>query len=148
VVLISPWVSFSSTSESFTTNKRSDVFSEKAGAKSAEAFLGYEEKRGDNYTGPLNAERGWWEGLMVEKVCVVMGLDEMMLGGLREFVERFNDGFGERGVSVLELKGTCHVSVNIEPMFGYGRGGDGEGGGGVGERTVVRRRRGFVDLLN
>jgi hypothetical protein len=59
-----------------------------------------------------------WEGLMVG----VMGLDEMMFAGLREFVERSKSGSWENGVEVVELEGMWHVGFNIEPMFGYGRG--------------------------
>jgi hypothetical protein len=71
-----------------------------------------------------------------------IGRDEMMLDGLREFVGKFESGLGEKRVEVVELEGMCHVSVNIEPMFGYERG---EMGGWW--RVVVSMER-DVGLLN
>jgi acetyl esterase/lipase len=124
-VLISPWVSFSTSAPSFTENKYKDVIDPQAVTQWSNAFLGSSPTTGqvngtDYYNEALSAPESWWKGLNVDEVLVVAGAEEVLVDGIREFEGKFRRGVGEgTKVEFLVAKGEYHDQPSIDLQFGY-----------------------------
>lgn len=75
-VLISPWVSMDTSTESMQANQRRDILSSGALTYWARNFLG--GLPFDAWNAPLKAPAEWWSDLPVDKILVVYGDDEAL----------------------------------------------------------------------
>jgi acetyl esterase/lipase len=85
-VLVSPWVSMTSSADSMQSNKRKDILSVGALAYWARNFLG--EKPFDFWNAPLTAPEEWWSDLLVHEILVVYGEDELLRDDIDILCER------------------------------------------------------------
>ncbi len=84
-ILISPWLKFDFSADSFIRNQNKDVCA--VVDKWSEAFLG--EAKTDPYNQPFTAPADWWRGLRVEEVLIVAGSDEIYIDDIKTFAESF-----------------------------------------------------------
>jgi acetyl esterase/lipase len=75
-VLISPWVTMSTTAESMHTNRAKDILSAASLAYWAQNFLGGAAL--DPWNSPLGAPAEWWSSLRVEDLIIIYGEDELL----------------------------------------------------------------------
>jgi hypothetical protein len=103
-LMISPWISFDTTSESMETNKKSDYLTEAALNKASAAFIGPDAKH-DAYSQPVDAPIEWWKEVaekVVQDVMVWGGGGEVLIDGIRKFAAHVTAGF--EGSPVVERK--------------------------------------------
>jgi acetyl esterase/lipase len=113
-VLISPWVSFSTTDESFKRNAYKDCINPPAGQQWSSAFMGSRwphTTNADYYNQAVKAPASWWEGLMVENVFVVAGEEEVLIDGIKAWEGKFEEGLGRDKVEFRVFKGEYHDQV-------------------------------------
>ncbi|OJD32075.1 lipase thioesterase family protein [Diplodia corticola] len=124
-VLISPWVSFDTTTASFATNRTRDPITPAGLARWSTLFLG--GRPTDPYNEPVDVPAGWWKGLggrVVRDVLFVAGEYEVLLDGILNCAEsvrnewRSADG-GE--VACVLAEGAGHVSCWLDTMWGFGK---------------------------
>ena len=75
-VLISPWISFDTSTPSFTSNKYKDCIGPIAAKQWSSAFMDCpwpHTEKSDYYNQGITAPESWWEGLKVEEVLIVAG---------------------------------------------------------------------------
>jgi acetyl esterase/lipase len=135
-VLISPWVSFSLSDPSFTTNMYKDLLDPITAKKWSSAFLGElwpHKEKSDFYSQAITAPEDWWKDLMAENVLIVAGEEEVLLDGIRNFEEKLRRGMsggdGERGrerVEFLVAKGEYHDQPTLDLQLGYQEKDEGE----------------------
>jgi acetyl esterase/lipase len=92
-VLISPWISFDVSADSFKRNAWKDCIGVIAGKQWSSAFLGCpwpHEEASDEYNQALTADSSWWRDLKVEQILVTAGEEEVLVDGIREFVEKLS----------------------------------------------------------
>jgi acetyl esterase/lipase len=122
-VLISPWVSFSTSASSFTAYAYKDCLDPRALKQWSNAFMGEEypyPSVTDYYNQAITAPESWWEGLQVEEVLVVAGEEEVLVDGIKEFEGKLRRGVGDATkVELLVAKGEYHDQPNLDLQFGY-----------------------------
>lgn len=129
IVLISPWVSFDVTAESFKHNQYKDCVGQAGGTKWSAAFLAsswpHEGKR-DNYNEAAIAPASWWRDLPVRHngVLIVCGEEEVLRDGIVQFKDRLVEGWGK--VDFLCAKGEYHDQPNIDLQLGFKENDEGE----------------------
>jgi acetyl esterase/lipase len=128
-VLISPWVDFSTDSESWTRNKYKDVLCAEAGNQWSSAFLGEaypHTKTSDYYNQATTAPESWWEGLPVEKILIVAGEEEVLVDGIVKFEGKLRKGLGEDRVELVVVNGEYHDQPSVDLQMGYKESEEGE----------------------
>jgi acetyl esterase/lipase len=129
-ILISPWVSFNTSTASFKSNKYKDVIAPEAVKQWSDAFMGSKypyTETSDYYNQALTAPESWWEGLPVEEVLIVAGEEEVLIDGINEFEGKLRRGVGEAvKVEYLVAKGEYHDQPTLDLQLGYGEGDEGE----------------------
>jgi len=125
LILLSPWLSFSTSHLSYTTNASKDYLSSTNLSAWSHSFLNNGTIPRDKYTEPSLADSEWWSSLPVEKVLVLVGEDEVLVDGAEEFVEVFRGEGGFEGeVRYEKVKGECHeqclLDVQLKTSEGVG----------------------------
>jgi acetyl esterase/lipase len=120
-VLISPWVSFDLSADSFKRNAWQDCIGIEAGKQWSSAFMACpwpHTEATDFYNQAITAPPSWWSGLKVHEILVTAGEREVLIDGIREFVEKLKDGFGGDNLTFLEAKGEYHDQAAIDLQMG------------------------------
>jgi acetyl esterase/lipase len=89
-VLMSPWVSFSTHFESWTTNKYKDYCPAELSKTFSEAWKGGSPP--DNYNEPILAPSSFWEGLKVKDILITIGSFEVAADAMKEFAKKVEVG--------------------------------------------------------
>jgi hypothetical protein len=126
--LISPWVSFGTTSRSFTDNAESDYLTPAALNNASTTFIG--PKRDYNeYSEPVRASPDWWEKVAahVDEILIWGGGGEILIDGIRVFANNVASGFAasERDQAIdgaaigrMKMNGArTRMSVGLERVF-------------------------------
>jgi acetyl esterase/lipase len=95
-VLVSPWISFDLSADSFKRNEWKDCICIEAGKQWSSAFMGCpwpHTEASDEYNQATTADVSWWKGLMVGEILVTAGEEEVLLDGIRGFVEKLSEFF-------------------------------------------------------
>ncbi|PQE22214.1 alpha beta hydrolase fold protein [Rutstroemia sp. NJR-2017a WRK4] len=98
-LLIAPWLTFSTSSPTFLSNKESDILDTHVLQKWSSAFIGDWKGSGkgngeEAFLEPMKADGMWWKGLkgvVKEGILVVAGGDEAFVGDVREWVENMKE---------------------------------------------------------
>ena len=93
--MISPWISFETSSPSFERNKHSDYLTKVALNKASGAFIGPDAKH-DAYSQPVDAPADWWTEVAnkaVDDVLIWGGGGEVLIDGITKFAENVISGF-------------------------------------------------------
>lgn len=85
-VAIAPWASFSQDYVSMKENVNKDMLTPGTLRMWSDMYMAGQKE--DNYNQPLLAPVDWWSGLMVKDIFVVAGSDELLLGGIQEFLKK------------------------------------------------------------
>ncbi|KAK5044475.1 hypothetical protein LTR84_010756 [Exophiala bonariae] len=114
LLLISPWVSFESSSSSYRRNKEYDIFGSESMQGWATDFVLDQER--NNWNEPIKADVAWWQGLQAEKVLNVYGSLEV----LQEDDKILGDTLHKAGVAVknVECKNQVHIDCILDAQFG------------------------------
>jgi len=102
-IMISPWISFETTSPSFEKNKHSDYLTKVALNKASAAFIGPDAAH-DAYSQPVDAPVEWWTEVAkkaVEDVLVWGGGGEVLIDGITKFADQLVAGFEAAGVPTI-----------------------------------------------
>lgn len=94
-LMVSPWISFDTSSPSFETNKHSDYLTKVALNKASATFIGPEATH-DAYSQPVDAPVEWWKEVAntaVEDVLVWGGGGEVLIDGIKKFAGNIISGF-------------------------------------------------------
>ena len=94
-LLVSPWVSFSTTAKSMDTNKYKDIVPAEGLRRWSNTYL--EQAAADNYNQPGLAPAEWWKDMQVDEVLIVAGSDEVLLDGIRDFAGKIEVCCQHRG---------------------------------------------------
>jgi acetyl esterase/lipase len=93
-VLISPWISFDLSADSFKRNEWKDCIGIEAGKRWSSAFMECpwpHTEASDEYNQAITADVGWWKGLMVGEILVTAGEEEVLVDGIRGFVGKLSE---------------------------------------------------------
>lgn len=90
VILLSPWVTFDQSAESFRRNKQKDCLSVPGLKECSDAFMG--DAPNDNYNTPLGAPSDWWQNTPADRFIVLAGKDEVFIDDIERFVEKLKVG--------------------------------------------------------
>jgi hypothetical protein len=96
-LLISPWVSFETSSPSFFDNTESDYLTVTSLDRASSAFIGPGNNH-DHYSEPVRAPPDWWEdvaGRVIDEILVWGGGGEVLIDGIRTFATTIAEGFAE-----------------------------------------------------
>lgn len=94
-LLISPWISFNTTTPSFETNAESDYFGAKAVGKAALYYIRPGTAH-DVYSEPATSPPEWWVHIAADTVQHLMiwaGGGEVLVDGIRAFADKVGAGF-------------------------------------------------------
>ena len=105
-LLISPWTSFSSAAESYTTNAENDIVTENTMITFRDDFIPKDFK--DEFAEPAIANTDWWRGVKVDKVLVLGGQYEIFWG----YIDDLGKKMKQAGVDVETVK--CELQVHID----------------------------------
>jgi hypothetical protein len=126
-VLISPWVSFGTTSRSFTDNAESDYLTPAALNNASTTFIGGRDH--DEYSEPVRAAPARWEQVAahVDEMLIWGGGGEVLIDGIRLFANNVGSGFAasERDKAIdaaalgrMKMNGArTRMSVGLERVF-------------------------------
>lgn len=95
VLLLSPWVSFSTNWPTFDTNAESDYISRRAIARAATTYVAPGSKP-DAYAEPNTSPVEWWADIaksVVQNVFIWGGGGEVLLDGIKDFAAKVGEGF-------------------------------------------------------
>jgi len=106
LLLISPWVTFSSDSLSFKECEHKDIFTAAAMHEWADSYASTTER--NNYTEPLRAEIPWWSNLPATKVLNLAGGHELF----RDDIEAFGKVLETAKVHVKTV--VCQKQVHVD----------------------------------
>ena len=96
-VLISPWISFQTTTDSFKRNKKSDYLTAPGIHRASNTYIG-PGGRHDEYSEPIQAPASWWSDVArtsVEEVFIWGGGGEVLIDSIRVFVQKIQEGFSQ-----------------------------------------------------
>ena len=114
VQLTSPWVSFDTTTPSYTRNARKDTLSPVSIQRWSKCFMGNSEP--DYYNEPLLAPVSWWDNLMTEEIWISASEDEVFVDGIVEFGNKLKCTKNE--AMILTTKGEPHNPPLLEQIMG------------------------------
>jgi len=114
VLLVSPWITFSTTAQSFTDNQGIDIV--RAPDIHAWAADFCDEKDRDNYTEPLRADVEWWQNLPAKKLLNLAGTKEVFYSDIVAFGKTLTSA----GVAVetVECKDQIHIDCILDAQTG------------------------------
>jgi len=115
LVLVAPWVSFSTDWPSAHRNRYKDIITSTSGAKWGSDYLG--GQRTSPYAEALEAPASWWEDAKVEQLLCVAGADEMLVDPINEWVKKYKSVNPDTTTYVLG-QNEVHIAPIIEPRFG------------------------------
>ncbi|KAL5313072.1 hypothetical protein ACEPPN_019499 [Leptodophora sp. 'Broadleaf-Isolate-01'] len=115
MLLISPWVSFETSSASYEMNKGFDVFTAESMQELARDFVLDEER--NNWTEPIRADVDWWQNLPAEQVLNVFGSHEVFRDGDKQL----GDTLKQAGVAIksVECPSQVHVDCILDAQTGF-----------------------------
>lgn len=121
-ILISPWVSFDDSYESFNRNCERDIFYSKTLTVWSNAFLGSPENA-DNYSEPIQAPPEWWNGAerVVEQVLIWGGEWEVLIDSIKEFAIKFEKGYKGKSTFLVTSR-AAHEEMILDTILGYKKG--------------------------
>jgi hypothetical protein len=95
-VLISPWISFDTTSPSFMHNAESDYITVTSLNRASKAFIGPDGTI-DDYAEPVQVSPRMWREVaaVVDEIMVWGGGGEILIDGIRTFADHIANGFAE-----------------------------------------------------
>ena len=116
LLLISPWVSFATSSPSYSQNGNKDVTNATILKKWSAYYLGQAEP--DNYNQPLSASGTWWEGVndKVQEMVITAGTDETPFSDTEKFAEVLKATMSN--LKVLFAAGETHDQPFMDPLTG------------------------------
>ena len=129
-VMISPWISFSTSDPSFKENAKSDLITVSALDRASNTYIG-PGGRHDNYTEPVRAPPEWWAPVrdVVDEILIWGGGGEILIDSIRRFAANLKAGFqlpGQKGSAPVEAatatehangEAEKHNSINATPPF-------------------------------
>lgn len=83
---LAPWASFRQDFASMKENVNKDMLTPGTLKRWSDLYVAGQEA--DNYNQPMLAPAEWWSGLKVKEILVVAGSDELLLGGIEEFLKK------------------------------------------------------------
>jgi len=112
-------LSFSTNTPSFKHNATKDLITGKTGNLWSSEFLGtkWPHTNKDNYNEAIGAPAEWWRNVPAEEILIVAGKDEVMVDGIKSFVETFTKMKPETTIFIAE--GEAHDMPNLDIQFGY-----------------------------
>ncbi|KXT03923.1 hypothetical protein AC578_9250 [Pseudocercospora eumusae] len=116
-VLISPWVKFSTTDDSWKRNATSDMIPPIAAARWASLFKG--SRPSDEYNEPILGDAKWYAGLdrVVKDVLVWGGDGEVLIDSIQDFAKTLKAAHAK--VDLVVEKGAAHEDFMMEKLLGY-----------------------------
>jgi acetyl esterase/lipase len=126
-LLIAPWLTFSTSSPTFLSNKETDILDTQVLHKWSAAFVGdwrgagTEMRMGeDTFLEPMKADGEWWKGLrgvVKEGMLVVAGGEEAFVGNVKEWAgdmkERLRSEGAEDWLRLVVAEGEYHDQPSI-----------------------------------
>ena len=93
-VMISPWISFSTSDPSFKENAKSDILTTSGLDRASNTYIG-PGGRHDNYTEPVRAPPQWWAPVtdVVDEILIWGGGGEILIDSIRRFAANLKAGF-------------------------------------------------------
>ena len=94
-VLISPWISFSTTRDSFQRNKHMDCLTIPAVRRASNTYIGPGSSH-DAYSEPIRAPASWWSDVAASTVTDMLiwgGGGEVLIDSIRDFASHVQAGF-------------------------------------------------------
>lgn len=128
VILVSPWLDFRMDASAYGNKK--DLIGPVTGKKWSAAWLGTpwpHTSNADNYNQAQLAPASWWEDLQIEEALIVAGQDELLMPGINEFRQRWqNDvkSLGTKKVAWLCAVGEAHDMPSLDLQLGYEKPGE------------------------
>lgn len=117
VALLSPWVTFDTSSESMRTNRYRDVLAVPALERWAAIFQG--SAPSDPYLEPLTAPKDWWQDLPAKNVLVLAGDDEVFVDDIQKFAAQLSSA--HKDVVVHAVPGEAHDHLVMEFLLDHPR---------------------------
>ena len=116
-VLISPWVSFSTTDDSWNRNAKTDMLPKEAAYRWSSLFVG--KKPADEYNEPIRADVNWWKGLdrIVSEILVWGGGGEVLIDSIEATAKILRTAH-PRTELVVE-SGAAHEDFIVSTLLGY-----------------------------
>ncbi|PQE12095.1 alpha beta hydrolase fold protein [Rutstroemia sp. NJR-2017a BVV2] len=140
-LLIAPWLTFSTSSPTFLSNKETDILDTQVLQKWSTAFVGDGKGSGKGNGGeaflePMKADGLWWKGLkgvVKEGILVVAGAEEAFVGDVREWVgsmrERLRSEGEDEGTGEWLRLVVAEGEYHDQPSIGIGLNDEVEDGG-------------------
>ncbi|KAF1968721.1 alpha/beta-hydrolase [Bimuria novae-zelandiae CBS 107.79] len=135
-VVLSPWVSFDTTFDSYTRNAESDTLTASVMRMWAAMYLGeiiasneravtWPVQSNDVYAEALLAQPAWWSGVdnVVDSMLVWFGRNEVLRDPIVEFVSKMKEGWKaggglDEGVLVVEGRDEPHIGPILSVSMG------------------------------
>ncbi|KAL1956360.1 hypothetical protein VTO42DRAFT_7343 [Malbranchea cinnamomea] len=111
---MAPWASFRQDFLSMKENIKKDMLMPETLKLWSDMYLAGQKE--DNYNQPALAPADWWSGIKVNRIMVVAGSDEVLLGGIEEFLKKLKAGFPNTTYIVVDDE--PHVAPIIFRMLG------------------------------
>jgi acetyl esterase/lipase len=110
MLLISPWVSFSTDSESYEVNKLKDIFVMKQVSEWVNVFV-VEDQRNE-YSEPMLTASSWWKRAPVLKILVISGDDELFRDDIRTISCRMKKA--DLNVRAVNFTNQAHIECILD----------------------------------
>lgn len=123
VMVLSPWITFSTSADSFKRNATKDLCTTTALDRWSKSFMG--DAKEDPYNQPLSAPEGWWASCsgIVQDVFIGGGKDEVMIDDIvalgKQIKKEWKGGDGVGGVEVVVVPDEAHDSFFADRLFKY-----------------------------
>lgn len=106
VLLISPWISFDETTNSYKENQSTDICGPILLKEMVEGYIAPEQRNA--WSEPILANSSWWNGFPAKTVLNIWGEIEM----LRDAVATMGDTLTSARVNVKNIECPLHVHVD------------------------------------
>lgn len=121
VMVLSPWITFSTKADSFKRNAWKDMCSTTALDRWSTSFMG--DAKEDLYNQPLSAPEGWWKGCssIVNEVFVGGRKDEVLIDAIVALGDHIQKEWKEPGngeVEIVLVPNEAHDSFIADRLFG------------------------------
>ncbi|KXT10690.1 hypothetical protein AC579_5060 [Pseudocercospora musae] len=116
-VLISPWIKFSATDDSWKRNATADMIPPIAAARWSSLFKG--SKPSDEYNEPIRADAKWFSGLdkIVKDILVWGGDSEVLIDSIQDFTKILKAAHPK--VELVVEQGATHDDFLMDKLLGY-----------------------------
>jgi acetyl esterase/lipase len=121
IVLLSPWVSFTTGTPAYTANALKDCIPTSGIERWSEAFMGTpapHTENSDHYNQAATAPSEWWADISANEILIVAGEDEVLLDGIKEFAARL-EKVKKEILTVVITKGEAHDQPVLDLQMGY-----------------------------